>query len=113
MSEYSHDVTVTVTVTEEMIESIIEMAGYGIAYWASAAKWDAEARTYTVTEDSDEDAQPPRVLTYDDLSEALGVAAKQSGYAANALLHGDAGEIDALVGDVVVQIAMFDKVVYG
>ena len=112
----------TYNVPDGDIEVLIEMAGYGIGYWAMSAVVDDEARTYTVT---DEDG--PYVVYYDDLARVLvevALGEHEVGYpreyAINYLqeLEGEgskyaAGEIDSDLADAIVQIAALGEIVYG
>jgi len=56
----------TYNVPDSDIEVLIEMAGYGIGYWASRALIDTELRTYTVTDDDG-----TYVIPYDTLARTL------------------------------------------
>lgn len=128
--------TVTVTVKIEYtlgvpmedVQCLIEMAGYGISYWASKAVDDPEARTYTVTgEDPEKDGNVTKMLSYQDLADTLvklgtrqvpEVSYMFSEHAEqylNSLIAGDpdAGIFDSELADVVVQLSMFGEVVYG
>jgi hypothetical protein len=125
----SNDKTVvqsfSVTVPERTIDTLIEMAGYGIDYWVSTAVIDSEAGTYTVVEDED---GTEHVISYYKLAEtlirvaldpSLGLRDDIVGYAFEWFKQereGDefaAGEIDSDLADVVVQIAAFGEVIYG
>ena len=118
-------------VTDEDIEDILDTAGYGMNYWAYEAHVDSEARTYTVRTDPDLiDDEEPVTVTFDKLLEtAFRIAGGQ--YEMNdsirecfidwheALMLDDedsqyaGGFIDADAGDVLVQIAINDEIVYG
>ena len=118
-------------VSQESIDQIIESAGYGIGYWASAAVVDEHARTYTITE-SEEGDYDKHVVTYDQLVEAFwkianpgrsikGLGKMTRGYALDAVMDGiqngkgdiDAGHVDSDLADHIVQVAIFDEVIYG
>jgi len=116
--------TTTLNVSDEDIETIIEMAGFGIAYWASAATVDSEARTYTVIE---QDADTAHSITYDRLANVIieiATGQHQVGYtrayAENYLrelrdpetAEYAGGHIDSDLADVIVQIAALGEVTY-
>lgn len=123
-------IEVDIELSQEAIDCIIEMAGYGIAYWAVSASDDEDARTYTIQESEEGDSEI-HVLTYDQIVEAFwkiasftrpkGVGSMVQGYALNAVIDGlragdgdvDAGHIDADLADSIIQLACFDKVIYG
>lgn len=114
MTDYNIEVKVTHTVTEDDIDTLVEMAGYGISYWArSAAFADGEFTVY------DAEDEVEHSCTAEELAEALvkiAVGEFQSGYqeyAADYLRHQDAGYIDADLADHVVQYAMLGDVMYG
>lgn len=115
MTDYNIEVNQTFTVTEEDIETVVEMAGYGINYWASSATF--EDGEYTITDAEDEEVI--NSCTAEELAEALvkiGTGQFQSGYqeyASDYLKHSDAGFIDADLADHVVQYAIFGDVIYG
>lgn len=114
---------------DESMDCLIEMAGYGIAYWASTATQDEDARTYEVV-----DEEGVHRLTYDRIKEAFWRIANPGakikglhqnhytrGYALNAIRDGleagngdiEAGHIGADLADIVIQVAIWDEVIYG
>lgn len=111
----------------EDIECLIEMAGFGIGYWASKAVVDSRAQTYTVTESDSHDEGKPvkKTLAYSDIARIVlevGAGKHEVGFPREyaqqyltSLQAGDpdAGIFDSDIGDVVIQIAMFDEIVYG
>lgn len=119
------------TISQDAIDCIIEMAGYGISYWAVSATQLTEARTYTVI---DSDDQKEYVLSYEKIVESfwdLANFAKQikgaslASYVrkyiiaamADGLRNGgsdiEAGHIDAEAADMIIQYACFGEIVYG
>lgn len=117
-------------ISQESLDSIIEMAGYGMAYWAREATQDDEARTYTIIED--DDGEPAtHVLSYEKIVETfwtiadcwqqLRINGTIRAYFYNAVSEGlqdgkgdiDAGHIDADAADVLMQFACFGEIVYG
>ena len=115
----------TVDIDDDDMAGLIEMAGYGINYWATWAKHDAEARTYEVRyEDLDDpDKEARTVLSYEALGKVLvEVATGQHDvvniyaqrYLASVMAgDSDAGDIDSELADIVVQLAIFGELVYG
>lgn len=112
-------------VTDADIIVLLEMAGYGIAYWASSMEVDTAARIITVWDAEDEEEFTG--TTFTELARALvaiGTGEYDSGYASYArqylsdLLSEDsvedaAGNIDSDLADHVVQYALFGKLVFG
>lgn len=100
----------------DTVDIIIDMAGYGIGHWASSATHDADARTYTVTEDATSTAH---VLTYTMIHKALREAAKEHAAAKETLREYRAGEefIGGELGsddaDIIIQLAALGELVYG
>ncbi len=52
--------------TEDQILDVIEMAGFGIGYWAYDAVVDPKNRTYTIYSD---DLDEPAVIGFDKIAE--------------------------------------------
>jgi hypothetical protein len=116
-------------IPDEDVETVIEMAGYGMVGWALRGENDSEKRTYTVTLDptAAEEADKPLefTLTYDQIAQTLAdVAFKKPldglsdsaavrDYAVDYFAELDAGEIDADLGDVVIQLAAFGELIFG
>lgn len=107
--------SVRLWVDEEWMETLTEMAGYSIGYWARSA---------TVTEDAyivrwtDEAAQEKR-LSFGSLARAAQRIVSEPSLVnenTRSLVMDsiyDAGDIDGDVADVVVQVATFGRIVYG
>lgn len=118
-----YTVSMHADISDETIESVIEMAGYSLTGWAKSAVWDDEKHTYTVTPMDDEftgEPEPTVVLTYDALADAMTrilsedlIARRVRRYIFDAVTENDGAEIDADAGDAIVQIAMFGRLVYG
>lgn len=103
---------------DEFITDIIDMAGYGIGYWASKAELDVEAGTYTVTEGDDFGDHETAVLSRQDISHAASrVINARPGdpFKANDAITGYVRDrdIDSDAADVVIQVAMFNEIRYG
>jgi len=111
------------------IEVLLEMAGYGIAYWAESLQYgDGEAVIVEIERHDDGSAEVHHV-TYASLATVLVWIATEEypsayqRYAANYLRDLNdphkgtseyaAGEIDSDIADHVVQYAIFGKLIYG
>ena len=118
--------------TDQNLLDMIDGAGYGIAYWATEATVDTEARTYTVHEGEIEpsgegDGTGVHTIPFDTLKETYWKLVSLDQQYVNSEIHGyflhsylerdeggvDAGWIDASAADVLVQVAAFGKVVFG
>lgn len=113
---------VKVTLTHDEWDSLVDTAGYGINYWATGPCFvDEESETYSVRhEDYLVEGRARTTLTKADLERAIG-----------RVLIGDApvdgggtvgswcaqyvrdDDIDSDAADVIVQLAIFGKVVFG
>ena len=109
---------------------MIETAGYGIAYWAEYGEVDEKARSYMVTPNEEaqfyEEYRKDFTVGFDDIVRVLvevAMGGHKVGYprqyamewlqqvkAANKYAG---GELDTDIMDVVVQIAMFEEVIFG
>jgi hypothetical protein len=117
--------TKPVTLDNQLIEEIIETAGYGIGYWAHSGHNDKLAETYAVTwdgedfADSDPNSAGKRVLTYEDIAKAVeGLntgEAKAGDWLIKQLAEWLNGEptMDTDLADVIIQVALFDEIIYG
>jgi hypothetical protein len=122
----------TFEVPDEDIHVVIEMAGYGIAYWAQSLGVLPGGRVTIIDREADSlDGGSPAEyhILYSGLAEALvkiGTGEFESAYhryAANYLVELNdpqagvreyaSGNIDADLADHVVQYAVFGKIVYG
>lgn len=107
-------VSAELELTDEDIEDIIDMASYGIGYWAVEAVVDREAHTYTIITADDEDTQ--HVVTDQDIRKATNAIAGgglTNEHIQGYLLAGDMGGVDSDVADCIIQVAIFGKIVYG
>jgi hypothetical protein len=97
-------------VNEEYTDCIVEMAGYGIGYWASKGE---VGDNYTVTE---VETGKVFVLTADDLSRArqriLDEAMVNKAVLGD-LATGDPVDVDNVAADCVIQVACFGEIIYG
>lgn len=106
-------------VTDEIIEDIIEGAGYVIGYWASEGQYDSEARTYSVT-DAEDDATYH--VTYDDIAKAIGKIVRneielrddiREAIVLDLIDYDNGGRMDSEVYDCVIQVACLGSITYG
>lgn len=98
-----------IAVSEETIEDIIEMAGYGISYWARRGIVDDNI--YTVVDEYGSKFE----LTYDDIVNGIKLYVENGNEPYN-ILDGneiDSAEIDAEVADMIIQYACFGEIIYG
>lgn len=120
-----YTITTTTTLDNELIEEIIETAGYGIGYWAHTAHHDSLAETYTLTwdgedfEDTDPNSAGEHKLDYSDIAKAV-EELLAGGVRVNNTLLGQLREwlngyptMDTELADVVIQVALFDEIIYG
>lgn len=112
------------TITGESIADIIDSAGYGINYWATGAVVDSANETYTISwngddfEDSDPLATGTKALTYLDIAKTieslLNFDARVSDSTCRAFADAFYSEnIDSDWADVIIQLALFNEVIYG
>ena len=109
-------VNLNLIVIEEDIECIIEMAGYGIGYWCSAAI--EKDNGYDVYEDEEGKWHK---LSYEDIIKGIELYTKNRNKPYNiifmdektGLLYIETGNIDAEVADMIIQYACFGEIIYG
>ena len=120
--EVSHEVD-----NQLLADTIITAAVEGgIGYWSDTitCKWTEgpEHTTATVLEIGDGDENPPaHVITLDTivkgirriLSGSVKIDNQIHGYVALAVAENDAGFIDSVAADCIVQAGLFDELVYG
>lgn len=96
------------SVTKEDIECIIEMAGYGIGYWADEAI--VREDSYVVHEEEGDWHE----LNYNDIVKGIELYIKNGNKPYN-ILDGfelDSGEVDSEVADMIIQYACFGTIEY-
>jgi len=110
---------IEVDLTDEVIDGLVDTAGYGIGYWAVYADVDTEAKTYTIRPDpptvDGETIKREYVLTWDRLRDAiveLWDADKLPDWFVQEIRDDDICG-DATVGDLIVQQAAFSEVIFG
>jgi hypothetical protein len=115
----------TLTLDSELIEEVIETAGYGIGYWARTAHHDGLAETYTLSwdgsdfEDNDPNSAGEHLLDYSDIAKAIEALYSHT-YSVRSDLHTQLNEwligeesMDSDLADVIIQVALFDEIIYG
>lgn len=119
--------TVEYRVSDETITDMLDAAGYGMTYWASSMEFKATGdQQYIEVTDHDDKVYK---ATYVALREAFGKLVDPAQDYVGRTIHDyfrnavedrdrdtdeiDAGHIDSDAGDVWVQVALWDKVIYG
>ncbi len=100
---------------DRAVLDVIEMASYGIGYWASSAVVDEDAKTYTVTEGDFEGRGDTEtfVLTWQALRVAANKLIRFSVPVNRDILASIVNnDVDATAADVIVQVAAFGEVRY-
>jgi hypothetical protein len=120
MSEYP--LNVRFTLDDEWVETLIEMAGFGITYWVSAASTSTtrKGRYYHLSPfDPDTgEAQSDKRVTFGGLVRAAQkILDGQCALAPEYVQHVfaavmDAGDLDAEIADHIVQVAVLGDVLY-
>ena len=109
-------VNLELKVTEDDMECIIDMAGYGIAGWCSKAA--AKESGYDVYED---DESKWHRLGYDDILKGIQLYIENGNQPYNIMFIDDetgescidSGQVDAEVADSIIQYACFGEIIYG
>ena len=103
-----------INVTEEDIECIIEMAGYGIDYWCSEAVERKDG--YDVYDDEEEKWY---YLDYEDILEGIKMYIENGNHPYNIVNNDDllgysiaSENIDAEVADMIIQYCCFGQIMY-
>ena len=103
------------TLTKKNYDQIIDMAGYGIAYWAAYMESTDNGCHFT------EDRTGKKFfITFEDMEKAvlgIHVASPLNDYHTRAIAglvnDGCAGDVGSDIADAIVQWACFGKVIYG
>lgn len=112
-------IDITLDVSDEIIEDIIEGAGYAIGYWTTECVFDSQAQTYTITDS--EEGETFR-LTYSDITKAIHKLVKgevdirkdiTQGIAIDLMDYANGCHMDSEAYDCIIQVACFNKVIYG
>ncbi|MCB5280340.1 hypothetical protein [Arthrobacter sp. ES1] len=112
--------TKTIRLTDENVVDLLDCAGTGIAYWATSATVDEEAKTYRVLsseviEAEDGTEVTEKTLTFDEIRDAfntLAHAGRLPDWQMREIADGDLG-FDSEVADMTIQQAMFGEIVFG
>ena len=118
--------TITFDLSQEDFDGIIEMAGYGVGYWASAMESerdqdsDAEYPPCTGCHFTDSGDGKEYFITREMMEQAaldLHVKSPMNDYYQSAIKYlvvdGESGDVGSDIADALVQQACFGKVVYG
>jgi len=125
----------------ELISSIIEDAGYYIGYWASEGTHSTEARSYELKHEGEDGEPTTTTISYDDIWRAIVKIAEGNGVNVNQCTRNictsivrldstkgdeddadiiqeladllDEIDYDAEDADVIIQVAIFGKIVFG
>ena len=119
----TYTIQTTLTLDNEMFEDVIDCAGYGIGYWAHTATIDGVLYKITWDGEDFEDSSPyatgKKTLTYSMIGEAIEKLHTHS-IEIRGDLHTQLNEwlmgeesMDSDLADVIIQIALFDDVIYG
>ena len=106
-------IEIELNVTKEDIEDIIDMAGYGIAYWADEAIVKDDG--YVIHEEEDDKWHE---LSYEDILKGVELYIKNgrcnilSQDVINEKMIIDTGDIDSDIADMIIQYACFGEIEY-
>jgi gamma-glutamyl phosphate reductase len=106
-----------------LVECLIDDAGYGIGYWAKVGEVDDTAKTYRVVvcdEYATDVAVVEKTLTYANIKTAIRKIADgrvslneyHTKFCKDFVFDPDNADYDAETADCVIQVAMFDDVVF-
>jgi hypothetical protein len=119
-STTEYPLSVRYALDDEWMDCLIEMAGYGMTYWAHEAWEDEDGASYTVVwYDEGTTVKNTKTVSRGALARAVQkILSRQTNlgsHACDAVMNAvlDAGDIDADVADSVVQVALFGTAVYG
>lgn len=123
--------TLTFSISDETVADMLDAAGYGMTYWAKSMEILTDpARTIIVVEyDENTLEEVERRTNFAGIREAFVKLATPGQQYVGSTVHGyfaaavtdrdektgeiEAGHIDSDAGDCLVQVALFDEVVYG
>ena len=107
--------TIEFNLSRDNYNGIIDMAGYGVGYWASYMKSEKTGCHFTEDETGDE-----FFITQDDVEKAvltLHTTAPLNDYYQSAIrnlvVNGCGGDVGSDIADAIIQQACFGEVVYG
>ena len=106
---------ITFKLDRDDYDGIIDMAGYGVGYWASAMESTKEGCHFTEDETGKEFFITPEMVEKAVLE--LHTEAKLNDYYRSAIAHlvvdGEASDVGSDIADAIVQQACFGEVIYG
>lgn len=98
---------------DEDFLDIVDTAGYVIGYWAQKASVDSEKMTYTVHYDNG-DSVVSRTISLNDMTVAIEKLLNAKVECGDRIIsYIEEDDIDGDAADVIVQVAMFGRIVYG
>lgn len=112
-------IELTLDVPDQVIEDIIDGAGYAIGYWVESARHDPQAKTYTLIESETGEEYK---MSYQDIVDALSKVVTREvrvrsdireAIVLDLVDYNNASRMDAEVYDVVIQIACLGDITYG
>lgn len=107
--KFKTKVEMELIITEEDIEEIIDMAGYGIGYWAIKAVVGDDY--YEITDEENKKHK----LSYKDIINGVKMYIKNGNKPYNIIDDNAiaAENIDSVVADMIIQYACFGELIYG
>jgi len=106
---------ITFKLDRDDYDGIIDMAGYGVGYWASAMESTKEGCHFTEDETGKEFFITPEMVEKAVLE--LHTQTKLNDYYRSAIAHlvvdGEASDVGSDIADAIVQQACFGEVIYG
>ena len=107
--------TITFKLDRDDYDGIIDMAGYGVGYWASAMESTDKGCHFTEDETGKKFFITPKMVEKAALE--LHTQTKLNDYYQRAIAHlvvdGEASEVGSDIADAIVQQACFGEVIYG
>lgn len=115
MTKYTLTFTSTLNIDKQFVLDVIDTAGYGINYWADAAQLNEDNETYKVFESDPNGPNADGIypLTFADIAKAMQELAPDWDPIRRAIVEEDAGEIDSMMADLIIQHACFGEIIYG
>ena len=115
-----YTMTKTLVLDNTLVNDLMDEAPQAIAYWAHTITNNHDEETITITYDGEDftDDTGERTITYLDLAQALekisngGIVNDGLYSQANDYLNGSFG-LDQDLTDCIIQVALFDTIIYG
>lgn len=117
----TYPLTVRYELDDDWMHTLVEMAGYGISYWATKGVSYKDGDTWCYRIGWEDSGAHTRAVTFGKIARAVqriidpsdGCDLNPESRAAVAAAVLDPGDIDADVADLVIQVAVLGKVIYG